>query len=116
MPDAVSTSSPSPQEQLEQLQAELASRQSIVHFAHSGVATMAALIVGGASAKLFHDSLRTPILAWLAALVSLGLLAYAVVHYRRGRRCMHEEARRYETLLELRRALKLDDPSALLPG
>jgi hypothetical protein len=106
----------SPHEQLEKLQAELASRRSIVHFAHTGVSTVWALIIAGAATKLFIDSLRTPWLAYIAAAAAFGLLVYAAVHFRRGRVALKDELARFETLKALRQQLKLDDPSALLPG
>ncbi|WP_164019604.1 hypothetical protein [Pyxidicoccus trucidator] len=101
--------------QLDQLQESLSVRQSTTHFAHSGISTIAALLIGGASGKLFYDSLRTPFLAWGAALLSLGLLVYALRNYVAGRKVLVEELKGYETMLELRRQLRLDDPSALLP-
>jgi hypothetical protein len=79
------------------------------------VSTIAALLIGGAAGKLFHDSLRTPFLAWGAAALSLALLVYAFRHYRLGRKVLVEELKGYEAMMALRRQLKLDDPSALLP-
>jgi hypothetical protein len=105
-----------PLEQHDQLQQELASRRSTVHFAHTGVATVWACIFAGASAKLFIDSLRAPIWAFLAAGVALGLFTHALRHYGFGRRALREELVRFEVYKELRRQLKLDDPAALLPG
>jgi hypothetical protein len=100
---------------LDELQASLATRQSTTHFAHAFVSTIAASLLGGAAGKLFFDSLRTPVLAWAVAAASVGLLVYAFRRYRRGRQVLAEELKRYATLLELRRQLRLDDPSALLP-
>jgi hypothetical protein len=102
-------------EQLEQLQEELATRQSILHFAHTGVALVVAGIVAGASGKLFWDSVRTPWLAWLGVLATAGLVVHALVRYRRGRQVLKVELERYQALLELRRRLRLDNPSTLLP-
>jgi hypothetical protein len=101
--------------QLDQLQESLSVRQSTTHFAHAGVSTIAALLIGGASGKLFYDSIRTPVLAWGAALLALGLLVYAFRNYRAGRKVLADELTRYASMLELRRQLRLDDPSALLP-
>lgn len=100
---------------LDQLQESLSTRQSTTHFAHAGVSTIAALLIGGAAGKLFHDSLRTPVLAWGAALLALGLLVYAFRHYHSGRKVLVDELKGYEAMLELRRQLRLDDPAALLP-
>ncbi len=101
--------------QLDQLQESLSVRQSTTKFAHAGVSTIAALLIGGAAGKLFYDSLRTPFLAWGAALLSLGLLVYALRNYVAGRKVLVDELQRYESMLELRRQLRLDDPAALLP-
>lgn len=101
--------------QLERLQESLSTRQSTFHFAHAGVSFMVSLILGGAAAKLFWDSLRTPMLAFLVTAVAVGLVVYAFVHFRKGRRALAEELKQYDSLLELRRRLHLDDPSALLP-
>jgi hypothetical protein len=101
--------------QLERLQESLSTRQSILHFAHAGVAMVIALLFAGAAAKLFWDSAKVPLLGFAATAVTLGLVLYALVHYRRGRRELSEELRRYGDLLELRRRLNLDNPSTLLP-
>jgi predicted membrane-bound spermidine synthase len=101
--------------QFERLQERLSSRQSTLHFAHAGVSTIAALILGGAAAKLFWDSLRTPKLAFVVTALAVGLLVYAVVHFRKARALLADELKQYDLLLELRRRLRLDDPSALLP-
>ncbi|WP_163989073.1 hypothetical protein [Pyxidicoccus caerfyrddinensis] len=101
--------------QLDQLQESLSVRQSTTHFAHTGVSTIAALLIGGAAGKLFYDSLRTPLLAWGATVLTLALLVYAFRHYRAGHKVLVEELKGYETMMELRRQLRLDDPAALLP-
>ncbi|WP_217911178.1 MULTISPECIES: hypothetical protein [Myxococcus] len=101
--------------QLDQLQESLSIRQSTTHFAHTGVATLAALMFAGAAGKLFYDSLRTPLLAWGVTLLALGLLGYALRRYLVGRRVLADELTRFQTLLELRSQLRLDDPAALLP-
>lgn len=101
--------------QLERLQESLATRQSILHFAHAGVSFVAALILAGAAAKLYWDSAKVPYLAFGATALVLGLVGYGVVRYSRGRRELAEELKRYGDLLELRRQLHLDNPSRLLP-
>ncbi|MBN1208727.1 MAG: hypothetical protein JXB05_27950 [Myxococcaceae bacterium] len=101
--------------QLERLQERLAVRQSVLHFAHTGVSVIIALLLGGAAAKLFWDSSKVPLLAFAATAVAVGLVLYALVRYRKGRRELAEELKRYSDLLELRRQLRLDNPSALLP-
>ncbi len=101
--------------QLERLQESLATRQSILHFAHTGVSFIVAMLVAGAAAKLFWDSARVPVVAFGATAVSLGLVVYALSRYSKGRRAMAQELKGFEELLELRRQLKLDNPSQLLP-
>ena len=101
--------------QLERLQESLATRQSILHFAHTGVSFIVAMLLAGAAAKLFWDSARVPVVAFAATMVSLGLVAYGLSHYGKGRRAMAQELERFAALLELRRQLKLDNPSQLLP-
>ena len=101
--------------ELERLQQELADRRSIPYFAQAGVGMIAAAILASASAKLFWDSLKTPYLGITAAVGALALAVYSVVQYTRGKRHLKLELTRFESLKALRRALHLDDPSALLP-
>ena len=101
--------------ELERLQAGLATRKSIRHFAHSAVSTVVALIVAGAAIKLFRDSAKVPYVGFLAAAISLGLAVYAVTQLVKGRRHLADELERFASLEALRRALHLDDPSQLLP-
>ncbi len=102
-------------EQLARLQEALSTRQSTLLFAHSGVSFVVAFILGGATGKLFWDSARVPHVAWLGLVATLGLLIYGLMRYRQGRTVLADELVRYEAMLELRRRLGLDDPSALLP-
>nr|WP_095958827.1 hypothetical protein [Corallococcus macrosporus] len=116
MPGAVMTSNTQElRARLDQLQDRLSTRESTTRFAHAGVAVVIASLVGGASGKLFYDSLRTPLLAWAAAFASLALLVYAAISYRAGRKLLADELKEYESMLALRSELRLDDPSALLP-
>jgi hypothetical protein len=101
--------------QHERLQASLATRQSILHFAHTGVSLLVALILAGAAAKLFWESVKVPVLGIAVAAVALGLVSYSLVRYLKGRRELAGELKRYGDLLELRRRLHLDNPSKLLP-
>jgi hypothetical protein len=105
----------SPGVELENLRAQLASRTSTVHFARTGVALVAAFIFTGAAAKLFWDSIRFPRLGLASVLVALGLVVYAAIHYRRGRRELKHELELFESLKGVRRTLRLDDPASLLP-
>lgn len=113
--DAVSENPTPSTETLEQLQQELSDRQSIVHFAHAAISGVVAVILGMASGKLFWDSIRLSYVGVLAAVVALAALVYACVHYRKARRLLAEEHRRFEVMKQMREALHLDDPSALLP-
>ena len=102
-----------PREQLERLQEALSTRQSTQLFAHAGLSLVVALILGGATAKLFWDSLRTPYLAWAGLVASLALAAYGLSRLSKGRTVLADELTRYATLLELRQRLGLDQPAAL---
>jgi hypothetical protein len=101
--------------QLERLQESLSTRQSILHFAHSGVSFICALIFAGAAAKLFWDSAKLPVVAFCTTALVLGLVGYGLSRYLKGRRELAEELKQYSNLLELRRRLNLDNPAALLP-
>ena len=102
-------------QELERLQKELEARESTMHFAHAGVSLLFAVILAGASAKLFWDSIRLPILGIAAAVCSATLMCYSVIRYLRGQRALKWELQRYQLLRALRRSLNIDDPSALLP-
>ncbi len=102
--------------ELDRLQEQLASRRSVVHFAHSAVSMVLAIIVSGAAGKLFWDlSVRYYLVAVPASALALALATYSVVRYVRGKRLARTELEKYRAMIELRRALRLDDPSALLP-
>jgi hypothetical protein len=100
---------------LPELQAQLAVRQSTVHFARAGVALVACAIFTAAAAKLFWDSIRFPVLGAVAVGVATGLVAYAWVQYRRGQLHLRRELELFASLQAVHRALHLDDPAALLP-
>jgi hypothetical protein len=101
--------------ELDQLQSELADRRSIVHFAHSGVAVIVAMIFACAAAKLFWDSAKLPYLGIGASAFALAATIYSLVQHGRAKRLRDEENAQFEKLQALRHALQLDDPSALLP-
>jgi hypothetical protein len=116
----LSASEANPRAQLEQLQSELSSRRSIVHFAHSAVSLLVAMIFAGAAAKYFYDQFvlvreEHVLIGALFAGASAILLVYAAVRFFVGRKWLKHEAARYQTMMDLRATLKLDDPSALLP-
>jgi len=100
-------------EQLERLQEALSTRQSTLLFAHAGLSFVVSLILGGATAKLVWDSAKTPYLAWLGLMATMGLAVYGFLRLRKGRTVLADELARYETMLELRRRLGLDEPVAL---
>lgn len=102
-------------ETLEQLQSDLSDRRSIVLLAHSGVAFVTAFIFGGAAIKLFWDSIRLPYLGIAAAAIALACVIYGLVNYLRGQKLLADEHRRFGLMMEMREALHLDDPAALLP-
>lgn len=104
-------------QELETLQAALASRKSILHLAHAVVSILLAGIAGGAVARMFwDDASERSILAVPMAVMTGLLVCYALVRWVLGRRVLKDERRRFETLMALRRELKVDDPSQLLPS
>lgn len=102
-------------EELDRLQQELSARHSTRAFAQFAISLAFALILAGAAAKLFWDSARFPWAGILVAAFSLGLAAWSVGQYRRGKALLQSEVQRFERMQALRRALRLDDPAALLP-
>ena len=105
-----------PRVELERLQEELSTRQSITSFAHAAVALLVAMIIAGAAGKLFWDSVKIPYLGIAAAITALGLVVFALARYARGRRQLRVELERFERMQGLRRSLGIDDPTAFLPG
>ena len=102
--------------ELERLQSELSARVSTQQFAHAGISTIVAMIIGSAAIKLFVDSVKLPYLGILAAAVSVGLVVYAAVQYVRGLKSARLEQQRFDRLQGIRRSLGIDDPAALLPS
>ena len=100
---------------LPELQAQLAVRQSITHFARAGVALVASSIFTAAAAKLFWDSIRFPVFGAASVLLASGLVIYAWIQYRRGIAHQRRELELFAYLQAVHRALHLDDPGALLP-
>jgi uncharacterized membrane protein len=100
---------------LPELQAQLAVRQSITHFARAGVALVASSIFTAAAAKLFWDSIRFPVFGAASVLLASGLVIYAWIQYRRGMAHHRRELELFASLQAVHRALHLDDPGALLP-
>lgn len=110
--------SDSDQEALAALQRELASRVSVLHFAHFAVSTILALIGAGTTAKLIWDldlkPERSDFVLPVAAF-STACFIYGFVRYLYGRRALRKELVSFAQLQALRRQLNLEDPSALLP-
>jgi hypothetical protein len=102
--------------ELERLQSELSARASTRQFAHAGISTIVALILGAAATKLFIDSAKLPYLGVLAAAVSFGLAVYAVVQFFRGVKSARLEQARFDRMQGIRRTLGIDDPASLLPS
>ncbi len=100
----------------EQLRDALRARKSPTYFAHGAIATFLALTFVAAATRLLwrKDTEHT----WFQELsVGLALLAavYAVWRFWQGRRALTEELRKFERLKDVRKALHIDDPGALLP-
>jgi hypothetical protein len=90
----------------------LSDRQSVVHYAHAAVTTLAGLILAGVASKLQWDlGDAYPLVPVPAALFSLVLLGYGTVRWILARRAARREAADIARLTELRVALKLDLPT-----
>ena len=104
--------------ELDRLQAQIATRTSIVHLAHGAVSTIFSLMIFGLAA-LFEWGKEnmadlTPY-APAAAAAAAAVMLYAISRYVLGYRAHLREVVIFEELQSLRRELKLEDPSALLP-
>lgn len=98
----------------DEVQARLASRRSIEHYAHAAVSIFVGLIFAGATSKLYWDTELKFLEVELAfALVSAGLLTHAVARLSLGRRAMQREDAELPRLTALRRELGVDDPRPL---
>ena len=103
--------------ELDRLQAQIASRTSIVHLAHGAVATLLSLMVYGLAAlfewgKEARDKVE---FAPPVALAASAVMLYAVYRYVLAYRAHLREVVIFTEMQSLRRELKLEDPSALLP-
>jgi hypothetical protein len=106
-------------ETLAALQRELASRASVLHFAHSAVSTILALIAAGTTAKMTWDldiHPETEIFVYPVAAFSMLCFIYGFIRYIWGRSELKRELVSFAKLQALRRKLNLEDPSALLPS
>ncbi len=105
-------------ETLAALQRELASRRSVLHFAHSAVSTILGLIAAGTTSKMVWDLSLKPqleVFIYPVAAFSFVCFVYGFVRYLVGRVALKKELISFAQLQLLRRQLNLDDPSALLP-
>jgi hypothetical protein len=103
--------------ELDRLQAQVASRTSIVHLAHGAVSTLFALMIL-ALAGLFEWGKNVRDVTAYAppvALAGLALLLYAASRYVLAYRAHLREVVIFAELQSLRRELRLEDPSVLLP-
>ena len=103
-------------EALDRIQAGLAERKSIGHFAHAAVAIVWGLISAGAAGKMLWD-LRVELIEFTRPIMVMAtlLLLYGLVHWLLGRRELVKELEQFAKMRSMRAQLKLDDPSALLP-
>jgi hypothetical protein len=94
----------------------VSSRQSIGHFAHGVVAVAIGALFLAAAAKLWWDFSEYRPEYYVIALIISGLaLAYGVVRLTVGRVVFRREKIQVARLFELREALSLDVPGAMLP-
>jgi hypothetical protein len=101
---------------LEQLQDELSTRASVLHFAHAAVSLVATLMLGGAGFKMLKDLAGEELsFAYGVLGIAGALLTYALIRTAYGFIAKRREQQRFTVLQSLRRQLRLDDPSALLP-
>ncbi len=116
MPEPMTADASALRVQHDEMAARVASRQSIVHFAHAAVSAFIGLILLGAAGKLWWDYWSAnPEWALSAGSVAGVLLSYAAAQLLFGRHDRAIEARDYASLQALRHQLKLDDPASLLP-
>ena len=114
----LTASAPGSQEALAALQRELASRASVLHFAHFAVSSILGLIAAGTTVKLQWDvELKHETAPFFSpvAIFSGVCFVYGLVRYFYGRRALERELVSFAKLQTLLRELNLEDPSALLP-
>jgi hypothetical protein len=104
--------------ELELLQAQIATRASILHLARGAVSTIFSLMIFGL-AGLFrwgkNNIYDVADFALPVAVAATALLAYALSSFVLGYRAHLREVALFAELRSLRRELNLEDPSALLP-
>jgi len=102
--------------ELDRLQAQIATRLSITHLARGAVSTIFSLMIFGL-AGLFEwgKTPRTVPYALPIAVAASLLLLFALSRFWLGYRAHLREVVLFAELQSLRRELKLEDPSMLLP-
>jgi glycerol uptake facilitator-like aquaporin len=109
----LSDSTESQRHRLELLQAQLATRASILHFTHAAIAGLFTAMLTLATVRLSRDG-NAELHPWALGLtVFMGL--YALVRTVAGLRSRKVEDALFLELTALRRTLHLDNPSVLLP-
>jgi hypothetical protein len=88
--------------ELEQLGKQLASRDSIIHYARAFILGFISFIALGCSAKLLGDSIRLPKFFWPLLAVGLGSLVWGLLDVRVGRRMQITEHAEFAHYKELR--------------
>ncbi|MBS2027071.1 MAG: hypothetical protein JST54_04125 [Deltaproteobacteria bacterium] len=98
------------QTELQSLSKRLEDRLSIVHFAWAFGLACAAFMGVGVGIKLFHDSIRTPKLAFVLLAVGMGCAIVAAIRLTRGFKLFAAEGRDYQRFMTVRSELGLDRP------
>ncbi|HEY8212323.1 MAG TPA: hypothetical protein VIG99_32795 [Myxococcaceae bacterium] len=104
--------------ELDRLQAQIATRASITHLARGAVSTIFALMIYG-MAGLFEwgkdNVFNAAPYALPVAVAASALMIFALSRFWLGYRAHLREVVLFAELQSLRRELKLEDPSMLLP-
>jgi len=102
--------------ELDRLQAQIATRVSITHLARGAVITIFSLMIYGLAA-LFEWGKTPRLMPYAPAVAGVAslLMLVALSCFWLGYRAHLREVVLFAELLSLRRELKLEDPSALLP-
>jgi len=109
----IETDSDTQRRKLEALQAQLATRASILHFTHAVISGFIACAVSLATLRLAREG-QGDLHAWSLRL-TLFLWLYAAIRGVAGFRARRVEEARFAELIALRKSLHLDNPSVLLP-
>lgn len=113
---SVPPSSPDAREEYAALQAKLSTRRSIRHFAHAAISLIVSFIALATSAKLHLDyAYEAPQYPYLVLGLSVVLGLYGAICAIFAVAALRKERALFRTMQELRRTLRLDDPSELLP-